>query len=170
VYAWGLRNPWRFSFDRETGQMYAGDVGQNMWEEVDVIVKGGNYGWRSREGLHANPNVPPEEPAGPVIDPIVEYPHKPAYAHAIYGKNVADLSVTGGYVYRGKKYPQLRGWYIYGDYASGRIWGLKYEGGKVTGKGLMLESKLSLSSFGEDKDGELYAIDHNGSVYRVQGE
>lgn len=167
IWAWGLRNPWRFSFDRETGTCFAGDVGQNMWEEVDVITKGGNYGWRPREGFHANPNIPSEEPAGEVIDPIAEYPHKPPHAHAIYGKDVADLSVTGGYVYRGKKYPALRGWYLYADYASGRIWGLKYDGGKVTGRGLMLESRYSISSFGEDHEGELYVVDHNGAVYRV---
>jgi glucose/arabinose dehydrogenase len=102
-----------------------------------------------------------------VIDPLKEYPHKPAYAHKIYGKSVADLSVTGGYVYRGQKYPALRGWYLYADYASGRIWGLKVEKGKVVSDGLMLESRYSISSFGEDRDGELYVVDHNGAVYRV---
>jgi glucose/arabinose dehydrogenase len=171
VWAWGLRNPWRFSFDRETGELYAGDVGQNMWEEVDLVTKGGNYGWRAREGFHANPNIPAETPVGGVgsaIDPLKEYPHKPGYPHKVYGKSVADLSVTGGYVYRGQKYPVLRGWYLYADYASGRIWGLKVEKGKVIGDGLMLETRYSISSFGEDREGELYVVDHNGAVYRVK--
>jgi hypothetical protein len=133
---------------------------------VDVIVKGGNYGWRAREGLHANPNIPAQEPASATIDPIAEYPHK-AYAHAIYGKNVADVSVTGGYVYRGKKWPKLQGWYLYADYGSGRIWGIKREGGKVVGQGLSLESKANVSSFGQDREGELYLVDLNGSVYTI---
>jgi glucose/arabinose dehydrogenase len=170
VWAWGLRNPWRFSFDRETGVCFAGDVGQNEWEEIDVVVKGGNYGWRPREGRHETPARRGERVRSEAIGPIAEYSHK-AYRHAVFGKDTADLSVTGGYVYRGKRIPALVGWYLYGDYASGRIWGLRYEEGTVIeGPVLLMESRHSISSFGEDDEGEVYVVDHGGSVLRVVGE
>jgi glucose/arabinose dehydrogenase len=167
VYAWGMRNPWRFSFDALTGELYCGDVGQNDWEEVDLIVKGGNYGWRPREALHTNPNLKPAEetPSG-AIDPILEYAHK-GHLNPLD----RDLSITGGYVYRGKKYPSLVGWYIYGDYASGRIWGLKTEKGKLIQNVQLLKQDCNPSSFGVDKDGEIYLLEYGrGILTKVVGE
>jgi len=167
IYALGMRNPWRFSFDAKTGELYAGDVGQNDWEEVDLIVKGGNYGWRPREAFHTNPNLhPAEETPSGAIDPIIEYPHRKKE-----GARDPDLSITGGYVYRGKKYPSLVGWYLYGDYVSGRIWALKQENGKVTQHAELLHQDCNPSSFGVDKDGELYLTEYSrGIVTRIVGE
>ena len=164
TWAWGLRNPWRFSFDRETGLLYAADVGQDLWEEVDVITRGGNYGWRVREGAHDLHPVKP--PPADLINPVFEYSH--------YG---TAASVTGGFVYRGKAIPELRGWYICGDYSQGTIYGVRYENGKVLAKGLLIDPKDPVRNggtrptqpggFGEDIDGELYLCDVNGPVYRV---
>jgi glucose/arabinose dehydrogenase len=156
IWAGGLRNPWRFSFDRETGLCYAGDVGQNHWEEISIITKGGNYGWRPREGSHPTPAFRNKEQVqGEYIDPIVEY-----------GRDMG-MSVTGGYVYRGDAIPDLVGWYLYADYASGRVWGLRYENGKVLTNVELMKENMSMSSFGEDKAGELYLCDHSrGNVWR----
>jgi glucose/arabinose dehydrogenase len=166
IWTLGMRNPWRFCFDRETGLLYAADVGQDTWEEVDIIEKGGNYGWRIREGAHDHQPVP-HPPA--TIDPIFEYNH-----------NKAAASITGGYVYRGKQIPALRGWYLFGDYSHGTIYGLKYENGRVTTSGLLIDPldpkhnggqrPTQPSAFAEDADGELFMCDANGPVYRVVGE
>jgi len=165
IWAYGLRNPWRFSFDRETGLLYASDVGQDQWEEVDVIEKGGNYGWRVREGKH---DLHPAKLPPKTIDPIFEYSHDNTAA-----------SITGGCVYRGKKIPALVGWYLCGDYSTGRIYGVKYENGKVTGSGVLIDPHepgksfglrpTQPSSFGEDADGEMFLCDVNGPVYRIVG-
>jgi glucose/arabinose dehydrogenase len=153
IWTWGMRNPWRFSFDRETGMCYAGDVGQNLYEEVDVLEAGGNYGWRLREALHP---FKPTKNEPTLTDPIKEY-----------GRD-KGVSVTGGYVYRGKSIASLVGWYVYGDYGSGRIWGLKYEDGRVTEDAELLRMRGQPSSFGEDIDGELYVCDHGrGTVLRI---
>src|SRR6185312_5327114 len=109
VYAIGLRNPWRFSFDAPTGLLYVGDVGQDTWEEVDIVTKGGNYGWNVREGQHDHE---PITRMPRTIDPIFEYNH-----------NRTAASVTGGYVYHGKKIPGLANWYVFGEYSQGRIYG-----------------------------------------------
>ena len=166
IWAWGLRNPWRFSFDRATGTCYTGDVGQNAYEEVHVIEKGGNYGWRIREGFHPfRGNEKP--PTGTLIDPIAEY-----------GRDKGQ-SITGGVVYRGKKFPALDGIYFYADYASGRFWGLKYADGKtlaneelrVTINGQPTINRVQPSAFGEDKAGEVYVCDHSrGNVYVIVAE
>lgn len=155
IYAFGMRNPWRFSFDRATGQLYCGDVGQDKWEEVDIIEKGKNYGWSAKEGFH---DFQPERAAGPLADPIKEYGHTE-------GNNC----IIGGYVYRGKQFPGLQGVYIYGDNGSGRIWGLKWNGKSLTMDAeLAHPDNLHMSAFGEDKDGELYVLDYNeGIVYRL---
>jgi glucose/arabinose dehydrogenase len=157
VWAYGLRNPWRFSFDRETGDLWIGDVGQNAWEEIDFQSAdsdgGENYGWRVFEGTHLfAPDDP--RPKSPV-EPVHEYVHD------------EGSSVTGGFVYRGEDIPGLRGWYVFGDYTSGAVWGLRRDGTDVEVRDLF-ETELSLASFGEDVSGELYAVDiRGGAVYRL---
>ncbi len=168
VYCIGLRNVWKFSFDRTTGELWAGDVGQNLWEMVHRIENGGNYGWSIREAFH--PFQPHRrqrpDPASPIRPPIVEYPHSPTPDRPDSG-----LSITGGYVYRGKKLPELVGVYVYGDYDSGRIWGLRYQDGKVTANGELIRvspgSKLNIASFGEDPRGELYILAFDGRIYEL---
>jgi len=151
IFAWGLRNPWRFSFDRETGDLWAGDVGQNEWEEIDVIQKGKNYGWRLLEGTHCfNPESHCRE-GQTFVDPVTEYAH-----------SSGRCSVTGGYVYRGQNLPDLVGTYIFGDFCSGEIWG--YQEGRTR---LLLTTDLQISSFGEDREGELYVLGYGGEILRM---
>jgi uncharacterized repeat protein (TIGR03806 family) len=153
IWAYGLRNPWRFSFDRQTGVMWAGDVGQDSLEEVDIIVKGGNYGWRHREGTRAfNPEGAPRDP---YIDPVVEY-----------GRRLGE-SITGGYVYRGTHLSAFRGAYFYGDYVTGNVWALTHDGTQTTSNELVARVP-ALSSFGEDEAGELYAVNLDGRLYRFE--
>lgn len=161
IYAWGLRNPWRFSWDPATGDMYCADIGQDKWEEIDLITKGGNYGWRGREGFHANPTLgrvfaAGEQDVRDALDPLLEYPH-----------TENNKSITGGYVYRGKAIPALVGWYLYGDYSSGRIWALKQQGGKVVSNIELLHSRTQPSSFGVDAAGEVYVVDYNGAIWKI---
>jgi len=162
IWALGLRNPWRFSFDRETGLLYAGDVGQDTWEEVDVVEKGGNYGWPIREG---NDDHHPVDHPPKMIDPIFQYSH-----------NHTAAGVIGGCVYRGRKIPSLVGWYVFGDHSTGRIYGLKYEGGKVVASGVLIEPTpagkpgerpTQPCAFGADRDGEMFLCDVNGPVFRI---
>lgn len=160
IYAYGLRNVWRLSFDDKTKLLYAADVGQNVWEEINIIVKGGNYGWNLREGQHSFGvvNHPPREG---LIEPIWEYHHD-------IGK-----SITGGQVYRGTKVPQLDGYYLYADYVSGRIWALKYnpETGKVE-ENRTIETEAGRSypivTFGRDEQGEVYCSDYFGNIFRFE--
>ena len=158
IWALGLRNPWRFSFDRASGDLWIADVGQGEWEEVNfqpaTSIGGENYGWRRMEGTHcftpsSNCNT------GNLVLPVIEYNH-----------SGGACSVTGGYVYRGASSPRLNGMYIYGDYCNGRIWGATRIGGTVTIRQL-LDTNMLISSFGEDINGELYVADHRGSVYRL---
>jgi uncharacterized repeat protein (TIGR03806 family) len=165
IYAFGLRNPWRWSFDRATGELWVGDVGQNVWEEVDKVQLGGNYGWNKCEGNHkydpANPNA---ADAGPcdlpgAIAPIVDYSHLDPM-----GGNV----ITGGYVYRGTAMPSLVGSYIYVDEGSGRMWRVAYDAAGKTSNELLLETGKNLTSFGEGIDGELYVTSvGDGIVYKL---
>lgn len=146
IWCYGMRNPWRFCFDPATKLMYCADVGQDQWEEIDIIEKGKNYGWNIMEGNHEYKDGRPKTG---LVPPIKEYGHN------------VGLSITGGYVYRGKKIPALTGYYIYGDYDSGRVWALKYEAGRVTAD-VQLFIAASISSFGEDSDGEIYLCNHYG--------
>ncbi len=147
IWAYGLRNVWRMAFDRKTGKLWAGDVGQNLWEEIDIIEKGGNYGWNRREGLHpfgAKGTGPKKE----FIDPIWEYHHD-------VGK-----SITGGGIYRGPRLAELDGSYIYGDYVSMKIWALKYNESKarVVANRPIKDPAQPIFSFGEDEKGEMYML------------
>ncbi len=154
IFAWGLRNVWRFSFDRETGELYAADVGQNAWEEVSILELGGNYGWNAKEGSNCFAVDPCDE--GPWIDPIWEYPHE---------NN--NRSITGGYVYRGDDIAGLQGTYLFADFASGRMWGLFYDQDGEPDARQLAETGRSISSFAEANDGELYFLDYGGSVHRI---
>ncbi|MEE8238804.1 MAG: PQQ-dependent sugar dehydrogenase [Nitrososphaerales archaeon] len=151
IWAYGFRNPWRFSFDRQTGFLWVGDVGQGDFEEVDIVEKGGNYGWNVMEGPECfSPRFNCRDVG--LEEPIVYYSHS------------EGCSITGGYVYRGSA-STLDGAYIYGDYCSGKIWLLRYDGLKVIEHVLLADSDLQISSFGEDEEGELYILSFDGKIY-----
>jgi quinoprotein glucose dehydrogenase len=159
IWAYGVRNPWRMSFDRETGVLWLADVGQDIWEEIDIIVRGGNYGWNLREGRHKfGPNG--SEPRPDLIDPIWEYHHN-------IGK-----SITGGHVYRGKLVPQLVGKYLYADYVTGKLWALDYDAKqkKVVANYSLTGQNLPVMTFGEDEAGEVYFTTPFGMLYRFASE
>lgn len=159
IWAYGLRNPWRFSFDRLTGDLYIADVGQNQWEEVSFqpAESGGgeNYGWNVMEGAHCFGQTDCDQ-SGLVL-PIFEYSH-----------NEGGCSVTGGYVYRGQQFPSLTGNYFVADYCSGFIWALVRQADGVWVTNQVLQSGLIISSFGEDVTGELYVVNHSGGIYRLR--
>ncbi len=154
IYAWGLRNPWRWSFDAPTGQLWLGDVGQGAWEEVDIIERGGNYGWSCREGAN---NFPAGSTCsgGGLIDPVSEYPH-----------GSGNISITGGYVYRGNTIPGLTGRYVFADYGSGRIWALQNDGlGGYTNE-LLIDTPYNISAFALGEDDALYFADFSNNRIR----
>ena len=153
IWAYGLRNPWRFSFDRQTGVMWAGDVGQDRLEEIDIIVKGGNYGWNHREGTRVYDRG--GKPRDPYIEPVVEY-----------GRRWGE-SITGGYVYRGTHLSAFRGAYFYGDYVTGNVWALSHDGEKTVSNELVARVP-ALASFGEDAAGELFAVNLDGRIYHFE--
>jgi glucose/arabinose dehydrogenase len=154
IFSFGMRNPWRFSFDPETNWLWCGDVGQNLWEEIDTITIGGNYGWRCYEGDHTYDTTGCN--GTDYRFPIWEYYH-----------SGGNCSITGGYIYRGMRRPELRGAYVYGDYCSGNIWRLDYDSANVTNS-LITTAPSSLLSFGVDMNNELYALCANGKIYEFQ--
>ena len=157
IYAWGFRNPWRFSFDSQTGELWVGDVGQADWEEIDRVELGMNYGWDEREGAHCF--EPPSGCSTDNVDPITEYGH--------VGGNI---SVTGGFVYRGAAIPNLQGFYVFGDFGSGRIWGVPATSVQGTAPDELDDTTLSISSFAEGADGELYVLNYGaGEIYQIVG-
>ena len=152
IYAYGLRNVWRLAFDRQTGDLWAADVGQDLWEEINRIRSGGNYGWSLREGLHAFGNAE-SQLSNPPIEPVWEYDHR------------AGKSITGGRVYRGSTVPEIDGRYVYADYVTGKLWALQLDDQHHTvAKNSRIPSgHLSVIAFGEDEDGELYILAQSGS-------
>ena len=162
IFAYGLRNPWRFSFDIGPGDMPPGepvkiwvaDVGQNQWEEIDLVRSGLNYGWNIMEGAHCF------SPGSDCSEEGLELPL------AEYGRD-AGCSVTGGYVYRGNSLPSLIGAYVFGDFCSGSIWGMRYDGTSVTNSLLLAKSGLNITSFGQDLTGEIYVLSRNAGIYRL---
>lgn len=153
IYAWGLRNPWRWSFDRDTNALWVADVGQNAWEEVSLVELGGNYGWNIREGAHCYDGDPCDTTG--LIDPILEY------------ANQSDnRSITGGYVYRGTEITDLQGTYIYGDFVSGRLWGFDTTDVSPTSE-LLYDASYNIASFGEGVDGEVYVLSYSGDIYKI---
>jgi glucose/arabinose dehydrogenase len=160
IWAMGLRNPWRFSFDRATGDMFIGDVGQGAWEEIDYVPAplqdpGPNFGWNILEGTHRYSSV--GDPAG-LLGPVAEYSH-----------DEGGCSVTGGYVYRGASLPALAGVYFFADFCSGTIWSLVPDGSGAFNRAVFLETGTTITSFGEDLNGELYIIARGGVIFKLTG-
>jgi glucose/arabinose dehydrogenase len=168
VYCIGLRNVWKFTFDRATGTLWAGDVGQNRYEMVHILQNGGNYGWSIKEGFHPFEPQRRQQPdrSSEITPPLVEYPHNPTPERPDDGK-----SITGGYVYRGQALAELVGFYVYADFDTGRIWGLRERDGKVEVNGELIdrkrEKKLNVAAFGEDPEGELYLLAFDGRIHRL---
>lgn len=160
IYAYGLRNVWRMSFDRQTGTLWAADVGQNLWEEINIVTRGGNYGWNVREAKHWFRPDGNDADRSDLTDPIWEYHHS-------VGK-----SITGGTVYRGSRVSELVGKYVYADYVSGLLWALEYDetAGKVVGNYTLSGEKQPVMSFGDDESGEVYFTTTFGMLYRFRSE
>jgi glucose/arabinose dehydrogenase len=160
IWALGLRNPWRFSFDRRTGDLYIGDVGQGQWEEVDFQAGssggGENYGWRIMEGSHCYD--PQNCDSTGLVLPVTEYDHSRGWC-----------SVTGGVVYRGQEYPRMEGVYLFADFCTGTIWGLQRDG-SAWRSAILAEAGFPVSSFGEDEEGNIYLVHYNDEVYRLSDQ
>ncbi len=153
IFAWGLRNPWRFSFDRGNGTLWVGDVGQGAWEEVNRVLGGENFGWREREGAHCF--NPASGCSTAFTDPVTEYDHS------------VGASITGGYVYRGTAVPDLVGWYVFADFVSGRIFAIPEGTPSFVAPTELLDTTTPIASFAQDIDGELYVVSYAGTVLQV---
>ena len=158
IWAYGLRNPWRFSFDRQTGDLYIGDVGQDAWEEIDFLPAGSpggvNFGWNVMEGLHPYHNEPIS--GATLTPPVAEYGHD------------QGCSVTGGVTYRGSSLPEWQGVYLFGDFCSGNVWGLRHIASQDEWRSALLYSNLGkITAFGEDEAGEVYFLDYAGILYKL---
>ena len=153
VYAFGLRNPWRMSFDRSTGDLWVGDVGWEQWEMIYRVQAGGNYGWSLVEGPNTHVRTDIKPGPGPILPPVIALPHSEA------------ASIIGGRVYHGIKLPRLQGAYLYGDWETGTFWALRHENGKLASNTELCRTKIKVVSFAEDRDGELCILDYNGGIY-----
>ncbi len=157
VWSYGFRNPWRFSFDPVTGRPWVGDVGQDIWEMIELTDKGANHGWSVLEGSHAF-HINAKRGPTPIVPPVIEHHH------------TICRSITGGYVYQGAKFPELRGAYVYGDYEYGKMWALRYDAKarKLTWHKELTDSAVKISSFGQGRDGSFYALDYgSGEIYQL---
>ena len=154
LWAYGFRNPWRMTFDPQTGDLWVGDIGQDLWEMIEVVHRGDNYGWSVYEGGHPFYLARKLGPT-PVTPAVIVHPHSEA------------RSITGGLVYQGKRHPELQGAYLYGDYGTGRVWGARYQGGKITWNRELAVTPFQILGFAEDPAGELYIVDYGGAVYRL---
>jgi len=156
IYAYGLRNPWKIGFDTGSDRFFAADVGQNVKEEINLITKGGNYGWKIKEGKDCYSPASNCDVTG-LIEPVLDY-----------GRSDGDVSITGGYVYRGKAIATLSGKYIYGDYVSGRVWALDLDGNTVKTNSVLLKFNGRISTFGQDPGGEIYFANYsNGKIMKL---
>ena len=155
IWAYGLRNPWRMSFDEKTGHLWVGNNGQDLWEQIYLIRRGGNYGWSAMEGAY--PYYPDRQRGpSPLSGPVVDHPHYEA------------LSLTGGRVYYGSKLPELHGAYLYGDWGTGKIWAVRHDGEKILWHKELADTTLSIGGFGVDHDGEIFVVDQaQGGLYRL---
>lgn len=153
IWAYGFRNPWRFSFDRETNLLWVADVGQNKWEEINIVERGLNYGWNTMEGNHCFDS-------NQCVNENLQMPV------AEYGRS-EGCSITGGFVYRGDQIKWLNGVYIYGDFCSGKIWGLRVYQQTIQEHGLLVDSALNITSFGEDASGTIYVLSRNEGIYKI---
>jgi uncharacterized repeat protein (TIGR03806 family) len=154
LWCYGMRNPWRIHFDSESN-LWVGDIGQDMWEMITIAQRGANYGWSVTEGSLPFQLQRKRGPT-PITPPTIEHPHSEA------------RSITGGIVYRGRKLPDLRGAYVYGDYGTGRIWGARYREGRVTWNELIADTPHQMLGFGEDHAGELFYADYAGAIYELE--
>jgi len=174
IWAYGLRNPWRFSFDAMNGNMFIGDVGQDSWEEINYLEfdsAGLNFGWNITEGNHCYSN--PECDQRMYIEPMLEYPSDAAYWKSMMGlkeKNITGCSVTGGYIYRGEKIKAIYGLYIFSDFCSGKIWSFNQHNNEIIEitASLLSSDQHMIASFGEDIYNELYIVDYLGAIYKIQ--
>jgi hypothetical protein len=159
IFTWGMRNPWRFSFDPPTGRIWCGDVGQDVWEEIDILRSGRNYGWRIMEGFHCYNPSSGCDTTGLTL-PIFEYQHLSG-----------NCSITGGYVYRGTELPALVGQYVYADYCTGRIWSLSYDSIIPPVNQLLVFAGFAISTFGLDENKALYTCQYGnaGAIYKLAG-
>jgi glucose/arabinose dehydrogenase len=155
LWAFGFRNPWRMTFDSVTGDLLVGDVGQDMWEMIRLVTKGSNHGWSVTEGSQPFHTLRTKGP-GEIVPPLIEHAHW------------ESRSITGGVVYHGKKFPELDGVYIYGDYSTGKIWGLKWKGNKVTWKQDLALTRLRIVGIGTDNAGEIYFVDYDGLIHQLE--
>jgi glucose/arabinose dehydrogenase len=154
IWAYGLRNPWRFSFDSVTGDLWVGDVGQRHFEEINLVTRGGNYGWNVMEGFHCYTDADGSCDQSGLESPVAEY-----------GRD-GGCSVTGGYVYRGSRLPELSGAYVYGDYCTGKIWALRHDGAQITEHLQIVDSSLTISSFAQSPSGEIFILSFDEKIYR----
>ncbi len=155
IWAYGFRNPWRMDYDHQTNQLWLGQNGQDLWEQVYLIRRGENYGWSVQEGSHPFYQLRPKGNE-PIVAPVAEHHHS------------ESRSLTGGIVYRGSKLPELVGCFIYGDYSTGKIWAIRHDGTKVTYHREIADSTLQITGFGQNHAGELIVVDHGGGFYRVE--